>query len=412
MIRYHAKGDGSRIKRSIHQAVACMGALVLLSVVLAACSSTTKTAAPITKVKAVAPSTVSIPADIAKAYVSPPIKLTSSAYANFKAEKPPYTVAFANGNMGNTWRAQSLSDLQKAFSLYEKAGIVKGSLYAANADNSASAQISQLDSMIASHYDLILINAVSLTALNPTIERAYKAGIVVVAFNDIVSSPYAENRDINQADYADLLAKGLVEAIHGKGNIAMIEGLPGNAGNDIREVAAEKYFAKYPKIHVIANVAGDWTETGAETAMSTIIATHPEPINGVWQQGGMTTGVEKALDDAGRPLVPISYSGMWSGLQFWKSETAHGYTTAGSMDPPGGSVTALRVGIRILEGQHPLLNAVFNIPPYINQGNMMSYWKPGESPTAWLDPSSWSVVPCSVLNKYFSNGKCLAPAGA
>jgi ribose transport system substrate-binding protein len=201
------------------------------------------------------------------------------------------------------------------------------------------------------------------------------------------------------------MMQGLVNILHGRGNIVMVEGIPGAAGSTIRENAAEAVLKKYPNIHVIANVTGDWTETGAKTAMLNVLATHPEAINGVWQQGGMTIGVEQALKQDGRPIVPITMTGMNNGIDFWVSHLRTGYKTVGSMDPPGGSAVALRVGIRILEGQHPRLNAIFTSPPLITNATVRKYYHPKASPTSWVDPATYNYVSSAYLSKFFINPK-------
>ncbi|MHB1628923.1 MAG: substrate-binding domain-containing protein [Bacilli bacterium] len=347
---------------------------------------------------------VSIPRQFLSAYANSPIPIGPSAYAKFKAVKRPYVIGFSNSNMGNTWRAQSLADLKAMFNRYKKKGIVS-KLIVANANNSVTTQISQIEDMIAEHVNLILVNASSETGLNPVIKNAYKDGIVVVAFNNIVSSPFAENRDVNQGAFGATMAQGLAKLLHGKGNIAMVEGIPGAAGSTIRENAALKVFQKYPNLHIVANVSGQWTETGAKTAMLNVLATHPQRIDGVWGQGGMSMGIVDAFQQAGRPLVPITATGMNNFIEFWHNHLSSGYKTVGTTDAPGGSAIALRVGVRILEGQHPLLNAIFNNPPAYNNSSLKLYYTAGANANSWIDPAPYRYVPSSTLSAYFSNGK-------
>lgn len=343
-----------------------------------------------------------IPASLKTAYASSPIHIGPSAYAHWKAEKPPYVVGFANSNMGNSWRAQSLADLKRQFALYKKRGLVSR-LIVDNANNSVTTQISQIQSLIEAHVNVILINAASETALNPVIKEAYRHHIVVVGFNNIVSSPLAENRDINQATFGAAMAKGLAQLLHGHGNLVMIEGIAGAAGSIIRENAALAVLKHYPGIKIIANQYGNWTETGAKTTMLQILSTHPEPVNAVWQQGGMAIGVISALKQAGRPLVPVSFTGMYNGVDFWLGHLKSGFHSVGATDPPGGSAVALRVGIRILEGQHPKWNAVFNAAPIFTDANIRKFAKPHAAPTSWVDPPTYQYIPTKVLNAYFVN---------
>ncbi|MHB8293143.1 MAG: substrate-binding domain-containing protein [Acidimicrobiales bacterium] len=398
------------------QHVRAAALVAMLSMGLAACApahpsgasasgaGTSTTAAPSSSTSS-ASGPVTLPSSLSSAYTGWPLPVKASAYAGFKAVKPPYVVGFSNSNMGNTWRAQSLADLQRAFGSFKAKGLVS-KLVVFNANNSVSTQITQINDLIAEHVQLLLVNAASSTGLDPVIRKAYAAGIVVVPFNNVVNSTAGENRDVNQAIYGANLATGLAKLLHGHGNVVMIEGIPGAAGSVIRENAALAAFRKYPGIHVLANVSGQWTETGAKTAMLNVLATHPQAVAGVWQQGGMFNGVVSALSQDGRPMVPVTMTGMCSAVQWVHSHP--GYKTIGSMDPPGGSVLALRVGLRILSGQHPVADAIVSLPPtFQSQAAVSTYYPHCSNPNAWVDPASHSTVSSSLLSTYFANGKPL-----
>jgi ribose transport system substrate-binding protein len=342
------------------------------------------------------------PAELAAAYENSPLPITASAYAKWEAKKGPYVVGFANGTMGPTWRAQDLKDLQDLFAEYQQKGIVS-KLLVVNADNNVTTQIAQINDMIAQKVDLILINPVSETATNPVIEKAYKAGIPVVSFNNFVSSPYAENVGINQTMFAEMMATGLAKLLNGKGNIVMVNGIPGQPDSTVREEAAKKIFAKLPDIHIIASASGNFSDSQAKAAMLNVISTHQQKIDGVWQSGVMAEGIREALEQAGRPIVPITADGQYNFVQYWHDHPD--YTTIGAMDPPTESTLGLRVGLRILQGQHPLMNLIFNTPPSLNEDDMKKYYKPDQPPTSWVDPSPEEYMTDDKLSTYFENGK-------
>ena len=62
-------------------------------------------------------------------------------------------------------------------------------LLVTNADNDVSAQNSQISDLVASGVDILLVNAVSETALNAELERAHEAGVLVVSFDGTASTP-------------------------------------------------------------------------------------------------------------------------------------------------------------------------------------------------------------------------------
>jgi ribose transport system substrate-binding protein len=71
-----------------------------------------------------------------------------------------------------------------------------------DATGNTTSQIQQVQNMIASGVDAIVIDANSETALNPAIEAAHKAGIVVVAYDNTVTSPYAIEVSVDQVKSA------------------------------------------------------------------------------------------------------------------------------------------------------------------------------------------------------------------
>lgn len=387
--------------------VSCM----LLLVIAAGCGTSgtnktpdSETKTPSNETAAPAFTPVKPPAELAWTYVESPLPITTSAYAKWEAKKGPYVIGFANGTMGPTWRAQSLQDMEDLVNEYKQKGIVE-KFIVVNADNNVTTQIAQINDMIAQKVDLILINPISETATNPVIEKAYKAGIPVVSFNNFVSSSYAENVGINQILFANMMAEGLVKLLNGKGNIVMMNGIPGQPSSTIREKAANKVFAKFPDIKVIASTSGNFSDSQAKASMLNVIATHPQKIDGVWQSGVMAQGILEALEQSKRPIVPITADGQYNFVQYWHANPE--YKTVGAMDPPTESTLGLRVGIRILQGQHPLMNLIINDPPALNEPEMKTYFKENQPPTSWVDPSPYEYMTEEKLNSYFENGKAI-----
>jgi len=100
----------------------------------------------------------------------------------------PYVVGLSNSFSGNSWRAQMVAEFKLAADQLKADGTLKDYIVSDATGNTAS-QIQQIQNMIAAKVDAIVIDANSETALNPSIEAAHKAGIVVVAFDNTVTSP-------------------------------------------------------------------------------------------------------------------------------------------------------------------------------------------------------------------------------
>src|ERR1700690_420923 len=117
--------------------------------------------------------------------------VTSAASAG-KATKTaahagPFTFVLSNNFLGNDWRPQ----VEKLATLTANLAPFKGkiSMKIVNSQNTNQAQISDLNNIIQTKPNVILLIPGSSTALNPTIQRACNAGILVFTLSTPVALP-------------------------------------------------------------------------------------------------------------------------------------------------------------------------------------------------------------------------------
>lgn len=264
------------------------------------------------------------------------------------AKKLPFTIDLSNSYIGNGWRVEMEHILEAEAATPPWNKLVRLKIY--NSGNNASAQISQIDDMIASGVDAILVNAASPTALNPVIAQAHAHHIVVVSFDNVVTSPYAWKVDISQYQFGVTGATWLVHALHGKGNIILNRGVPGTPVDLRRYQGAMSVFRKYPGIKILDSIYGMWDAATSETKFASALAAYPK-IDGVWSEGG-TYGIVQAMLRAHRHLVPMAgeaSNGFRLALARYHNQ---GLTGISIGDPPLLSALAMQVAVRILEGQH------------------------------------------------------------
>src|SRR5258708_1851943 len=105
------------------------------------------------------------------------------------AGSKPYKITLSNNFVGNDWRQQMIRSAEVAVKKAPLAGRVD--LTIQNVENATEAQITSLNNIIRSHPDAIVVDAGSGAGLNPTIEKACAAGIVVVSFDQVVTADCA-----------------------------------------------------------------------------------------------------------------------------------------------------------------------------------------------------------------------------
>ncbi|MCY0878046.1 MAG: substrate-binding domain-containing protein [Firmicutes bacterium] len=298
---------------------------------------------------------------------------TARPQAAFPAKQYPkhgLVIAFDNGVTGNTWNAQAQQDFQQAAVPYEKAGIIKR-VIVENADNSLSTQISQIQDLISSGVNAIVLQALSPTALTPVLKEAIAKGIVVIGAAGGVDTPGAVNVQFNQVEWTKKSALWVFQHMHDKGNLLVVNGLAGQSTNTIRWDTVQQLLKHYPHIHLLQQVNCDWVEADAQQAVSSVLSSYPT-INGVWTQDGCGVGTIDAFEAAHRAIPVLATDDNVQYLRVWAQLAKKtGFQSIAVANPPGDAADGLLVAVRLLEG--------WKIKP--------SAWQPNE-----LDPSEKNAV--------------------
>ncbi len=113
----------------------------------------------------------------------------------------------------------------------------------------AQRQIQQINAMVQAGAKAIIVYPISPTALNQVVKNACNKGVLIFAYDSMITEPCAYNTTIDQDEAGGKPAEWLVDKLSGKGNIVVITGVPGTSVDTLRTKAAKDVFAKYPGIH-------------------------------------------------------------------------------------------------------------------------------------------------------------------
>src|SRR5439155_17242200 len=141
------------------------------------------------------------------------------------AEGKKYTIYLSNNFVGNDWRQQMLRSADIAVKKPPLAGRID--LKTEVVETTVQAQINSLNNIIRAKPDAILIDAGSAESLNPTIKKACDAGILVIAFDQIVTADCAYTIESDWGRAPVVEAEWIVNKLGGKGKIFVDRGLAG-----------------------------------------------------------------------------------------------------------------------------------------------------------------------------------------
>ncbi|MGH7118174.1 MAG: substrate-binding domain-containing protein [Acetobacteraceae bacterium] len=289
--------------------------------------------------------------------------------------KPPYKVGWADIYLAPTWMAQTHKLMDEATAALKKEGLVTG-LTVTNANGNASQQIQQIQSMIDSRMDLIIVDAGSATALDRVIASACRKGIAVVNFDSLVNTnDLTAKIDTDQVAWGRMGAEWLVKELGGKGDILVLNGPAGVSVSEARWHGAKPVFAADKGIHIAAIVNSEYNVAPAEQAVSNLLYAHPH-VGGIWSQGGaLSAGAVLALQKAGRKIVPMTGENYLQFLKMWHKD---GFAAWATGQPNWMGSMAIYVGVWALQGQD--IARYIDVPlPAITNANLADYIARGKS---------------------------------
>jgi ribose transport system substrate-binding protein len=157
-----------------------------------------------------------------------------------------------------------------------------------------------LEQAIATHPDGIAIDFLDAAANKPIVEEAQKAGIKVVAFDSVPPEGMVFTSIGNDfCSQAQIASERLVELMHGKGTVAIMQGVPTAPNHKIRYECHKQVFAKYPGIKLVAEgIDNDDIETGQKQAAA-IMQAHPDLGGWVACDAAGPIGIGQAIKEAG-----------------------------------------------------------------------------------------------------------------
>ena len=262
-----------------------------------------------------------------------------------QAQAKTYTIYLSNNFVGNDWRQQMLRSAQISVAKGPLAGRVN--LKIENVETTTQAQINSLNNIVRAKPDAILIDAGSPTALNPTIERACQAGILVISFDQVVTADCAYKVSSNWDTMTHDLATWIVTAMGGKGKVLVDRGLAGAPISAMLESGFETVLKEHPGIEVVGYFNGNYALGPEQTGVASLLAANPQ-IDGILTQG-YGVGAIKALQGAGRPIVPVTaFSYNISGVTCAQTQGAKCIL---GVNPAYLSSEAIRLAVEVLDGK-------------------------------------------------------------
>jgi ribose transport system substrate-binding protein len=270
-------------------------------------------------------------------------------FFQYQKKPGPYRIALANGFIGNTWRIQMIKTA-KAYSEQPEVKAKLKEFKVVSTGEDLPAQIAAVDNFINLGYDAVIINAQNPSAFGSVIQRAQRAGVILVAFDNTLDSENVINVNVDQKGLGKYWAEWLVKNIPAKKcTLLEVRGVSGTSVDRDRHDGIQEVLKASGGAWETVEVIGKWDDGTAQKVTADAIAVHKH-FDGITVQGG-STGTINALIDAHHPYVPV---GGETENGFRKLCAAHGkegLKCASGGTGPAQVAVAIKTAIAALEGQ-------------------------------------------------------------
>ncbi|RWD97378.1 sugar ABC transporter substrate-binding protein [Mesorhizobium sp.] len=259
----------------------------------------------------------------------------------------PYRIALANGYIANTWRIQMIQTA-KAYAAQPDVAKKLKEFKVVSTGEDVPAQISAINNFIDSGFDAIVVNAQNPTAFGPVIKRAKEAGVILVAFDNILDTKDAINVNVDQKGLGELWGKWLVSHVPNGGKVLEVRGVAGTSVDTDRHNGIHEVLDGSGKKWDVTEVVGKWDDGVAQKATADAIATSG-PFDGITGQGG-DTGIVQAMIDAKHPFVPFGGETENGFRKFCAAHAGDGLKCSSAGTGPAQVAVAIKTAIAALEG--------------------------------------------------------------
>lgn len=257
----------------------------------------------------------------------------------------------------------------------------------ADGQNDMVKQIGDVEDMIASGVNVLIINPRDPQGLIPAVNAATAQGVHVVAMDSMLdpSGDYITNVSASNGANGELVGAWLAKKTGGEPlKIALLSGSQGNVVGHARRMGvlsglidAQLTNFGHANVEIVGQGWGNWSTEGGLTAMEDLLTAHPDINVVLGENDSMVIGAREALKAANRlegVLLVAAADGQKEAYAMIKNGE---YGATGLNNPAAVAELAVSVGLKALKGEEQnLTKYTFTEPAVVTQENVDTYYNP------------------------------------
>ena len=229
------------------------------------------------------------------------------------------SITFALSTQANSFMVKMREGAQK------KADELGLTINFQDASDDSATQANQLANAAATGAGAVIVNPTDSDAMAPAVKQLTDAKIPVVAVDRAVNnaevSSYIASDNVGGGKQA---AKALSEAIHGEGEILVLQGKTGSSASRERGQGFDEGLKDSPNIKVVAKQTAEFERVKGLDVTTNLLQAHPNVKAIFAENDEMALGAIEALGDkAGKDVIVVGFDGVEDALEAIKEGTMY-----------------------------------------------------------------------------------------
>ena len=242
-----------------------------------------------------------------------------------------------------------------------------------DAQDDVSKQVSQIQDLITRNVDVLIVNPVDSDAISVVIQEANRAQIPVITVTRPANNGKVKQHfDVDNKECGSMVANKLVEDLNGKGNVAILEGLPGAVSTKDRQKGFMKVIDNKENLKVVTSLTANYSRSEGYSVTEDIIESNPN-LDAIYAHNDqMALGAVRALSAANK-LEDVNVYGI-DAIDDALKAVKNGEMTATIMQQPKLQMkTAVESANKIIQGKSLEKEVVYIPVRLIDQNNVNKY---------------------------------------
>jgi len=240
--------------------------------------------------------------------------------------------------------------------------------------NNVEEQIRQMEDAITAKMDAIIVVPSDSKGIIPGIEKANRVGIPVFTSNTrAFGGKFIGFAGAPNEEAAYLVAKAFLEMQGGKGNVIVLEGVPGAQTAIDRKAGVDRAVKEFPNVRVLASQTAKFSRVEGMRVMENLLQQFPKIDAVIATNDEMALGAIEAIDAAKR-LKEIKVAGFDGNNDAFKSISDGRLVITGAQRPDAQAYWSVMATYMFLEG-YPVPKDIYVPCPAVDKNNVGEYLK-------------------------------------